>query len=148
MATLNIARWSSGSSSGSFPEGRRFESCPRNKFLSMQKLRNILITWDGLWSIPLAGVLLMYVSGLLIEINPAADVIGIGMIQDVFTAAFRLIIANTVAQVGLAINAFLFFGFTTKQVKQWWILLNSTTRLKLLLALYVAYIIAFAVMLP
>jgi hypothetical protein len=114
-----------------------------------KRILNWLITWDGLWSIPLAAVALMYVSGLLIEINPNADVIGIGMIQDVFTAAFRLLIANTMAQVGLAINMFLFFGFTVKQFKQWWhTSLSGSHRLKLVLALYVAYILAFALMLP
>jgi hypothetical protein len=111
-------------------------------------IRNILITWDGLWSIPVAAMLLMYVSGLLIELNPNADVIGIGLFQDVFIAAFRTLIANSFAQVGIAINAFLFFGFTVKEFKQWFSSLKDYTKVLLVLGLYACYLLAFALMLP
>jgi hypothetical protein len=114
----------------------------------LKKLKNVMITWDGLWSIPLAAMLLMYVSGVLIELNPTADVIGIGLFQDVFIAAFRMLIANTFAQVGIAINAFLFFGFTVKELKQWFSSLTNYTKVWLVLGLYACYLLAFALMLP
>jgi hypothetical protein len=114
----------------------------------LKRIKNILITWDGLWSIPVAGVILMLVSGLLLELNPTADVIGIGMVQDVFTAAFRVVVGNMFAQVGLAINVFLFFGLTVKEFKLFFDIQKTWVKFSLIVGLYACYLLAFVLALP
>lgn len=114
----------------------------------MRKLKDILITWDGLWSIPVAGALLAIVTYILIQFDPTADVFGLGLLQDVFSASFKLIVANTVAQVGVVINVVLFFGYSVSQLKEDFYHISPCQRLYILLCVFGVYVLAFALMQP
>ncbi len=114
----------------------------------LMKIRNFLITWDGLWAIPASIIMLVFVTGLLLDINPNADVIGIGVLQDVFTAAFRTVIANTMAQIGVAINIFAFFGLTMSEFKLSFNKLTPWQKVFLVGAFHCAYLLAFVLAIP
>ena len=114
----------------------------------MKKIARILITWDGIWSIPLACVLLAAATYVLLLIDPTADVFGVGLFQDVFVSTFKLIVANTVAQVGIVINVMLFLGYRLSQLKEDFHYISPCKRLYIALAFFCLYVLAFAVMQP
>jgi len=82
-----------------------------------KKFKSLLITWDAIWSIPAAGVMLLCMTLVARWLNPLEDLWGMNQVQDIFVAAFKLMVGNLLAQIGLAINLFLFFGYSLTQFK-------------------------------
>ena len=113
-----------------------------------KRIKNILITWDAIWSIPLTGILLLASTMLAYWINPQADLWGLNQVQDIFVSTFKLVIGSFLAQCGLAINLFLFFGYRISQFKNDFNNLQSWQKLSAVVACYLCYLLAFALLQP
>ena len=113
-----------------------------------KKLKRILIIWDAIWSVPLAAVLLFLATVISLWLNPQADLWGLNQVQDVFVSCFKLVIGSFAAQLGIAINLFLFFGYTISQFKNDFNNLQSWQKFFAVVACYLCYLLAFAVLQP
>jgi hypothetical protein len=114
----------------------------------LNKAMKLLITWDALWSVPVVGFLLFYATGKIHEIAPETDLWGLNQMQDIMVSAFKMMVGNFVAQVGLAINVFLFFGYKLSSFKKDFNNLQTCQKVFAVVACYLCYLLVFAALQP
>ena len=110
----------------------------------MKRLKNILITWEGMITIPVIVFMMVIVAGFVQSFSSNIVIFPEQYFQEIMYKTSVLVMGSTFVQIGIVINLMLFFGFKNSDLKQWFTQLSDTQKLWVVVCFYALYYLVFA----
>lgn len=111
---------------------------------ALKKIKQFLIMWDGVWSVPVAIFIFLAVGQAIVSwFGPEAGMMLPVYMQRLFYAALCMVIANFVVLFGLYMNFRGWFNWYDTSITQTFTELPAKTKIILFLVMYGFYFLGF-----